>query len=347
MATNRMPLPTPRGRLSAGLARRLTDDLARCDDLVAEATAVGADGILVDDDVQLALLMLYELHYRGIEGVDDGWEWHPGLLAVRAALEAPFEAALLAGAPVIELEPAGLAETLFSAAAPQPDRGRSLAGYLARSGTVANYRDFLTVRSVYHLKEADPHTWAIPRLAGAAKAALVEVQADEYGGGRPDRMHATLFAESMSALGLDCRYGMLVDQAPAVVLAGVNAMSMFGLHRRLVGAVVGHLAAFEMTSSLPNRLYGNGLRRLGFGVEATRFFDEHVQADAVHEQIAGRDLAGGLAEQDPAQAPQILFGAAACLYLDDLAAQHLLTHFRSGTSPRYRGGQPAVAGAAS
>jgi hypothetical protein len=96
------------------------------------------------------------------------------------------------------------------------------------------------------------------------------------------------------------------------------------LHRRLLGAIVGHLAAFEMTSSLPNRMYGNGLRRLGYGKDATLFFDEHVQADAVHEQIAGRDLAGGLARQQPELTQDILFGAAACLALDDRAAEHLL-----------------------
>ena len=58
-------------------------------------------------------------------------------------------------------------------------------------------------RSVYHLREADPHTWAIPRLAGRAKAALVEIQIDEYGGGRPERMHAELFRTTMRELGLD------------------------------------------------------------------------------------------------------------------------------------------------
>jgi hypothetical protein len=85
-----------------------------------------------------------------------------------------------------------------------------------------------------------------------------------------------------------------------------------------------------MTSSLPNRLYGNGLRRLGFDHEATLFFDEHVEADAVHEQVAGRDMAGGLVAAEPDQRPQVLFGAAACLALDDLAADHLLACFQAG-----------------
>ena len=80
-------------------------------------------------------------------------------------------------------------------------------------------------------------------------------------------------------------------------------MSLFGLHRRLRGALLGHLAAFEMTSSLPNRRYGNGLRRLGFDEVATRFYDEHVEADAVHEQIAAHDMCGGLVRVEPASPP--------------------------------------------
>jgi hypothetical protein len=203
---------------------------------------------------------------------------------------------------------------------------------MAQRASLDQFREFLTHRSVYHLKEADPHTWAIPRLGGSVKAALVEVQTDEYGGGRVERMHASLFAQTMRAVGLDDSYGALVDRVPGVVLAGVNAMSMFGLHRRLVGAIVGHLAAFEMTSSIPNRYYGNGLRRLGYGREATLFFDEHVEADAVHEQIAGRDLAGGLAAAEPGRAPDILFGAAAVLMLDDLAAGHLRNCWAAGRS---------------
>ena len=159
-------------------------------------------------------------------------------------------------------------------------------------------------RSAYQLKEADPHSWALPRLTGGPKAAMVEIQADEYGGGDADRIHAALFARAMDALGLDSRYGAYVDHLPAVTLATVNLMSMFGLHRRLRGAIVGHLALFEMTSSIPNRRYANGLRRLGFGGDATAFYDEHVVADAVHENVAAVDLAGGLARQDPTLAPR-------------------------------------------
>lgn len=46
-------------------------------------------------DVQLALYVCYELHYRGFAGVDPpGWEWNPGLLHLRAQLEEAFLAAV-------------------------------------------------------------------------------------------------------------------------------------------------------------------------------------------------------------------------------------------------------------
>jgi hypothetical protein len=326
-----MPRPRPRGPLSESILEALQDRPADWDNMLATAKMVASSGVVRDEDAQLSLLVLYELHYRGITGVSDSWEWCPELLAVRGVLEDRFETEIrdLTEVPATPVD-GDIPGVLFAMTAPQP--GPSLSKYIARHATVDQFREFLTHRSVYHLKEADPHTWAIPRLGGAVKAALVEVQTDEYGGGRAERMHASLFARTMRALGMDDTYGALVDRVPGVVLAGVNAMSMFGLHRRLVGAIVGHLAAFEMTSSIPNRFYGNGLRRLGFDRDATLFFDEHVEADAVHEQIAGRDLAGGLAAVDPARAPDILFGAAACLMLDDLAGEHLRSCWEFGRS---------------
>ena len=185
-------------------------------------------------------------------------------------------------------------------------------------------------RSAYQLKEADPHSWAIPRLSGPPKAALVEVQADEYGGGRPDRVHAQLFADTMAALGLDADYGAYLDRLPAVTLATVNLMSLFGLHRRLRGAIVGHLALFEMTSSMPNRRYASGLRRLGFG-DATAFFDEHVEADAVHENVAAVDLAGGLARQEPRWPRDVLWGARALVEVEGRWAGHLMERWARRT----------------
>jgi hypothetical protein len=159
----------------------------------------------------------------------------------------------------------------------------------------------------------------------------VEIQADEYGGGRADRVHAQLFADAMEAVGLDAGYGAQLDRIPGVTLATVNLMSLMGLHRRWRGGIVGHLALFEMTSPIPNGRYARGLRRLGLEV-ATPFFDVHVEADAVHESIAAVDLAGGLARMEPQLAGQILWGARALTELEARWAGHLLGCWESGVS---------------
>ena len=129
-------------------------------------------------------------------------------------------------------------------------------------------------------------------------------------------MHSELFAATMRELGLDDAYGAYLDRVPATTLATNVTASFFGLHRRWRGAAAGHLAALEMTSSVPMRRYAAGLRRLGFGPAATAFYDEHVEADAVHEQIAAHDLCGGLVATEPELAGEVLFGAACCLALD-------------------------------
>jgi len=284
---------------------------------------------LADLDLHLALYVAYELHYAGFDGVDDAWEWSPELLAFRAALEAPFERAVEELVPsATAAETAGVPEALQRIVA--ADEGPPLSRHLETKGTREQMLEHVIHRSAYQLKEADPHSWAIPRLAPGPKAALLEVQFDEYGGGRAERMHAVLFANTMAALGLDPTYGAYLALLPGVTLATVNLLSGFGLHRRRRGALVGHLAAFEMTSSIPNRRYGNALRRLGFGKEVTDFYDEHVEADAVHEAIAAWDLAGGLAREEPGLAADILFGARALLALEGRWAAHLIGSWEAG-----------------
>ncbi len=318
-------LPPPRGEIS----ERLLDALSNEPHSLAQVKVPEVSDPLVDEDLQLALYLCYELHYRGLPGVDDRWEWEPSLLALRSRLEVQFERALLAA---VRLTDDGVkADEMDMALRAIADQdGPALSTYVQRRATLEQIREFVVHRSAYQLKEADPHSWALPRLVGEPKAALLEIQADEYGGGRPEWIHAELFARSMRALGLDGTYGAYLELIPGVTLATVNQMSLFGLHRRLRGAIMGHLALFEMTSSIPNRRYGDGLRRLGLDGDATLFFDEHVEADAVHENVAAVDLAGGLVRQDPAMARQILWGARTLGYLSERWASHLLARWSEG-----------------
>jgi len=326
-----LALPAPRGPLSDALIGLLTGRSPRlgCPDLPSDARA--------DDDLQLSLYLCYALHYRGIEGVPDEMEWSIPVLRCREALETRFEISIRTAVTNAALDRGGddarsLPRRLRDMIRRDADLVGSLPAYLEEEATEQRFREFLLHRSAYHLMEADPFTWAIPRLEGAVKAALVQIQADEYGGGDARWMHSQLFADTMAAMGLDPGTGPPVDRLPGTTLATTNLISMFGLHRRLRGALVGHLAAFEMTSCVPNRRYGDGMRRLGYGEDATRFFDEHVEADAAHEAIAAHDLAGELVRDDPAMLEDVLFGAAALLVTERRASETMLSAWNEGRS---------------
>ena len=321
-------LPSARGPFSEEILELLSGGGVR-----SERTSPPEDP-LGDDDLHLALYLAYELHYRGLPGVPDDLEWDGSILAARRRLESMFEACLRRTIGRLEVEPGEVAEVLRTIASPPGDG--SLSAFVEREATRAQAREFLIHRSAYQLKEADPHSWVIPRLEGAAKVMVMEIQYDEYGSGDPAWMHAELFRSTMIAAGLDGSYGAYVDRLPGTTLATVNLISLFGLHRRWRGALVGHLAAFEMTSSLPNRGYGNGFRRLGFDAEARRFFDEHVVADSVHEVLAC-DLAVEVASREPVLAADIIFGAQALDVLEDRSSAALLRAWRAGTSALLEG----------
>ncbi|WP_254716307.1 iron-containing redox enzyme family protein [Actinomadura sp. WMMB 499] len=284
------------------------------------------------EDLQLALHVCYELHYRGYAGVDPDWEWDPELLRLRGALETVFLDALRTGtAPPASggREARAELEDVLGGLLEEPDGNGGVAGHLRDAGERWQLLEHAAHRSVYHLKEADPHAWAIPRLQGRAKTALVAVEHDEFGGGRADRIHAGLYADLLEDLGLDPSYGAYVDAAPAPMLATVTMMSCFGLHRALRGALVGHFAAAEITTPPAARAMVGALDRLGAGPRARLFYTEHIEADAVHEQVLRHDVIGGLLAAEPELAADVTFGVRATGLLEDRLAAHLLEAWRA------------------
>ena len=301
----------------------------------ADAVDVAAAALSSHDDLQLTLYLLYALHLHGLAGVSDAWEWEPALLGGTRVIETAFEAELrrrtadlcrrLELTEHTELRAALVAVT-------EADVGPPTSTYLRDQATLAQAREFLVVKSIYQLKEADPHTFALPRVSGRPKNAAVEIQSDEYGNGSLRAMHSELFRTSLRCAGLDTRNGAYVDAVPAVVLANDNAAVMFGLHRRLRGATLGHLAALEMTSSAPMRKYARGLRRVGLPEEAVEYFLEHVGVDAVHEQLAIHEMVLPLVAQTPTLRPDVLLGGATATLLDGDVARHLVGAWASGAS---------------
>lgn len=330
-------LPAARGPLSDALLRHWVDGAA----LALPTVPAGADA-RTDDDLHLALWCAYELHYQGFAEFDDSWEWDPATIAFRRVLERAFETALreehrpdaLPADPVVALRVIGTWA------------GPPLASTIENDGTRDQLAEFAVHRSAYQLKEADPHTWGIPRLAGPGRAAMIEIQADEYGDGVPGEAHAELFAAAMAELDLRTEFGHYVDRLPGVTLATDNLVSLFGLNRRLRGALVGHLALFEMCSVAPMTRYRNAARRVGDLPALERFYAVHVEVDAHHARLALDQMVAPLAAAQPDLAPDLVFGAAALSRVESRFARHVLDAWERGRSSlRSESGRLALAGA--
>ncbi|MFH9967445.1 iron-containing redox enzyme family protein, partial [Streptomyces mirabilis] len=99
------------------------------DGTIADASPFGEDWQLV------GLYLCYELHYRGLAGVDAAREWDPDLLKARAALERPFLKALRHQATRHERTAAALDDLLV-----EPVDGIGVTHYLQDDGELWQLR---------------------------------------------------------------------------------------------------------------------------------------------------------------------------------------------------------------
>jgi Iron-containing redox enzyme len=324
-ATVEPPLPAACGPLSTAVRCSLTEP-APHDELTPIGASVG-DPDPYGLDLQLALYMCYELHYRGFAGVSPGWEWNPALLHLRGQLERVF----LAGVrrDVGTIEPGRTAEAEMIDLSIESTGGTGPSYWLRDNGTWQQMREYFVHRSLYHLKEGDPHAWAIPRLVGQAKASFVAIEFDEYGAGHGARLHQQLFADLLAAAELDATYLAYLEEVPAESLAVVNLMSLFGLHRGLRGAAIGHFASTEITSPPGSRRLEEALQRLDAPPECVAFYREHVEADAVHEQVVRNDVVGDLVAREPHLDSDVVFGIRAHAAVEDRLADVIMASWKA------------------
>ncbi|NNN08711.1 MAG: iron-containing redox enzyme family protein [Acidimicrobiaceae bacterium] len=318
-------IPWPRGPLSDAVIAALS----RAPGTLGKLPEINVSDALTDDDLHLALYLCYEVHYRDLTPHD--WEWDTDLLRFRAQLEDAFTARLLdevashhSRSP---FDVTTALDQLLEAAPPS-----SVSTHFDSGGTLDQMREFCVHKSASHLREGDPQAFAIPRLSGDAKAALIEIQYDDVGSDIARRTHASMFATTLECLGLDPSYGSYVEMLPGTTLAGVNLVSMFALHRKWRAALVGQVAIYEMTSNEPMERYALALDRFGIAPGGRRYFDTHATVDMHHVNGARARLVSGLMAAEPELGPQILFGAAAMLLLEEIFTRHVLDSWERGRS---------------
>ncbi|MGW0161723.1 iron-containing redox enzyme family protein [Mycobacterium sp. NPDC003323] len=315
------PLPAPAGPISAALIAQLS---GRVQDL----TRVRPDRAdPMGRDVQLALFVTYELSCRGFAGTDPDWESDPDLIGLRGRLErvfcdhlrhcvgdisdvsAPAELCRLAGEPPDDPE--------------HDSPHESPAHFLCSIGSRQQMCEYLVHRSPYHLKAADAQAWVLPRLTAAPKAALAEVH---YA-----HLHRRPYTQVMAAAGLDDGYLAYLHTVPAESLAVVNLMSMFGLHRSMRGAALGHLSATEITTRAVDRRLVQALRRLDAPPQCADFYAERAYAAPGRGQVVDH-----LLSTEPDLEGDVVFGIRARDVVEGRLAEHMVKCWADGDTSLLR-----------
>ena len=330
-----MLLPEARGDLTFALVDALRRDDPDC---CPRPSSPAADP-LTDDELQLALWICYELHYRGFDDVGADGSGSPSCSACAASSRRSLLGALRARVAV-------------------PGRTRPVAAAAARTRRLRRRPVAVAVHAAQANRDAVPRVrdapLGLPAEGGRpaqlgdppaerpAKAALVEIQADEYGGGelRADALRA-LPRRCCAASGSTTPTAPTSTRCPASRSRVSNVMSLFGLHRALRGALVGHLAAYEMTSSAPvpplRARAAPARRRRGRMPSSSTSTSPRTRCTSNWPRTTS---AAGSPMPSRSSPRTSLFGAAACLYVDKRFAEHVLgcwaqerTSLRGGRRP--------------
>jgi hypothetical protein len=261
------------------------------------------------------------------------------LAAVLLELERGFEA-WLAGYALPETPPQDvdafapwLADLALERELPElPASG--MGPFLRDEISLEQLKEIVAMRSLFFLKEPDPWAMVIPSLHGEAKAGLLDLLLDEYGWGRYDHMHSTVYEELMRALGLETEYDAYLDRTPWQFLAGLNLQGMYARHRRLCRRMYGYIYLVEADSPRSMVNYIEAWKRLGLGDDerVTKFYELHITADEGHQDVALNEVIRPVVAAEPAAAPEVARGVLEGHAVHHLFSTHLRASFGAGRS---------------
>lgn len=326
-----------------GLGERLAEDPPAAAALVTEARDLAQAAFDDHDEAALeaAHRTMYALHAQSswspTDAVRDN-EHDLTLAAVLLELERGFEREL-ARTPLpddLPEDPAAFAPWLTDLALERELPGLEPTGmgpYLRDEITLDQLREIVAQRSLFFLKEPDPWAMVIPSLRGTAKAGLLDLLLDEYGWGRHDHMHSTVYEVLMERLGLDTGFDHYLDRTAWQFLAGMNLQGMYARHRRLCRRMYGYIYLVEADSPRSMQDYLAAWTRLGIDdPDVTRFYELHVTADEGHQEVARDEVIGPIVAAEPDARAEIARGVLEGRVVHRLFGAHLHASFTAGRS---------------
>jgi hypothetical protein len=323
------------------LEERVARDPGYAEELVARAGALAANAFTGGDRARLdeahrTLYLLYAQDAWSPVGAPRQNQHDPTMAAVLRALERGFEASLarhrLPEAPPEDPEAfcAWLSDLALERELVPPT---GMGDLLREAATLEQMREIVAQRSLFFLKEPDPWAMVVPSLRGEAKAGLLDLLMDEYGWGRYEHMHSTVYETLMRRLGLDTGFDAYLDRAAPEFLAVLNYQAMLARHRRLCRRMYGYIYLVEADSPRSMENYLAAYRRLGVEDEdVLRFYELHVTADEGHQDVALREVILPVVREQPDAREDIARGVLEGVHLHAGFSAHLASAFRAGRS---------------
>jgi hypothetical protein len=186
-----------------------------------------------------------------------------------------------------------------------PGQKDPLFPWLAESAPLESMRWFLQQEVAGEAGFDDLVALTQIKLPKAAKLELARNYWDEMGQGHAGGMHGPMLEQLALALNLEpsCR-----DVVPESLALG-NMMIALAMNRRYTYQSIGALGVIELTAPGRAAKVNRGLKRLGIGGEARRYFALHATLDVKHSEAWNREVLRPLVAENPAVAAAIAEGA--------------------------------------
>ena len=187
-----------------------------------------------------------------------------------------------------------------------PGQHDPLFAWLAERATRAEMTWFITQEIAGEAGFDDLVALTQIKMPPRAKLELARNYWDEMGQGNEGGMHGPMLERLAEELDIGKPNP---DEVVWESLALANLMAGMAIHRRYAYHSVGALGVIELTAPGRATLVNAGLKRLGIGGEARRYFALHATLDVKHSHAWNREVIGPLVAADPRVAPLIAEGA--------------------------------------
>lgn len=186
-----------------------------------------------------------------------------------------------------------------------PGQNDALFPWLAESAPLEAMRWFLQQEVAGEAGFDDLVALTQVKLPKTAKLELARNYWDEMGQGHARGMHGPMLEQLAVALNIEPGCDDVVPES----LALGNLMIALATNRRYAYQSIGALGVIELTAPGRAVCVNRGLKRLGFGGEARRYFALHATLDVKHSEAWNREVLRPLVAENPEAAVAIAEGA--------------------------------------